>query len=400
MSQIITKFIQDSAVTTAKINNNAVTDVKIASGAVTDAKVAAGIDAAKIGAGSVSNTEFGYLDGVTSSIQTQLGNKIDSSEKGANNGVATLDAGGKVPVSQLPNSVMEFQGQWNASTNSPSLADGVGNAGDVYRVDTAGTQNLGSGSQTFGVGDWVMYSGSVWQKANNSNLVTSVNGQQGVVVLDTDDIAEGTALYFTDERAQDAVGAALVDTASVDLTYNDGANTISAAVIPGGVDHDALLNFVANEHVDHSAVSIATNSNSGLSGGGDITTTRSLALDPTNAPTVAVASGDLMLFADVSNANALAKATAGSIAALAAPSFAKETFTLSAGDITNQFITLANTPKANSVMLIVKGGAPTLEGAAHDFTMTGAQLDFENDLATGGAAALVAGDVLQVMYAY
>lgn len=34
-----------------------------------------GIDAAKIGSGNVSNTEFGYLDGVTSAIQTQLNGK-------------------------------------------------------------------------------------------------------------------------------------------------------------------------------------------------------------------------------------------------------------------------------------------------------------------------------------
>jgi len=37
-----------------------------------------GIDAAKIGSGAVSNTEFGYLDGVTSAIQTQLDNKKDT----------------------------------------------------------------------------------------------------------------------------------------------------------------------------------------------------------------------------------------------------------------------------------------------------------------------------------
>ncbi len=38
-----------------------------------------GIDAAKIGGGSVSNAEFGYLDGVTSAIQTQLDGKAASS---------------------------------------------------------------------------------------------------------------------------------------------------------------------------------------------------------------------------------------------------------------------------------------------------------------------------------
>jgi hypothetical protein len=247
-----------------------------------------------------------------------------------------------------------------------------------------------------------MYSGTVWQKANNSNLVTSVNGQQGVVVLDTDDIAEGANLYFTNERAMDAVGAALTDTASIDFTYNDAGDQISAAVLPAGVDHDSLQNFVANEHVDHSAVQIATSATSGLTGGGDITTTRNVSVQPNNATAAAPASGDFVLFADISDSNNLKKATAQQIADLAADAtlFAKETFTLSAGDITNQYVTLANTPKANSVMLIVKGGAPTLEGAAHDFTMTGAQLDFENDLATGGAAALIAGDIIQVMYSY
>ncbi len=37
-----------------------------------------GIDAANIGTGAVSNTEFGYLDGVTSAIQTQINNKKDT----------------------------------------------------------------------------------------------------------------------------------------------------------------------------------------------------------------------------------------------------------------------------------------------------------------------------------
>jgi hypothetical protein len=198
-------------------------------------KTGAAINAAKIADGSVSNTEFQYLDGVTSSIQTQLGNKISSSEKGANNGVATLDAGGKIPVAQLPNSVMEYQGNWNATTNSPTLADGTGNAGDVYRVNTAGTQNLGSGSQTFAVGDWVVYNGSIWEKSTNSNAVVSVNGQTGVVSLSTTNISEGTNLYFTDERAQDAIGAMVANSSKVSLTYVDGTPSLTADIVAGSL---------------------------------------------------------------------------------------------------------------------------------------------------------------------
>lgn len=47
----------------------------IDTGAVTNSKVASGIDAAKIGAGLVSNAEYGYLDGVTSALQGQLDSK-------------------------------------------------------------------------------------------------------------------------------------------------------------------------------------------------------------------------------------------------------------------------------------------------------------------------------------
>ena len=53
----------------------AVTTAKIDDLAVTNAKVATGLDAVKIGAGAVSNTEFSYLDGVTSAIQTQFTGK-------------------------------------------------------------------------------------------------------------------------------------------------------------------------------------------------------------------------------------------------------------------------------------------------------------------------------------
>jgi hypothetical protein len=83
-----------------------------------------------------------------------------------------------------------------------------------------------------------------------------------------------TITQYTDEQAQDAVGTILTDSSSVDFTYNDVANTITAAVLPAGVNHNALQNYVANQHVDHSTVSITAGT--GLSGGGDLTTTRTL----------------------------------------------------------------------------------------------------------------------------
>jgi hypothetical protein len=89
-----------------------------------------------------------------------------------------------------------------------------------------------------------------------------------------------SGLEYTDEKAQDAIAAAFTDTVSANFTYNDVANTMQIDVLPAGVDHDQLLNFVANEHINHSSVNI--NAGTGLTGGGDITASRTLSVDEPN----------------------------------------------------------------------------------------------------------------------
>jgi hypothetical protein len=97
------------------------------------------------------------------------------SEKGNANGYASLDSLGKVPISQLPSSIMEYKGTWNASTNTPTLANGTGDTGDVYICNVAGTVDFGAGGITFAVGDYVIYSGTIWQRSSGAvGTVTSV----------------------------------------------------------------------------------------------------------------------------------------------------------------------------------------------------------------------------------
>jgi hypothetical protein len=97
------------------------------------------------------------------------------SEKGVSNGYASLDVNGKVPIGQLPNSIMEYKGTWNAATNTPTLANGTGDTGDVYICNAAGTVNFGAGPITFAVGDYVVYSGTIWQRSSGAvGTVTSV----------------------------------------------------------------------------------------------------------------------------------------------------------------------------------------------------------------------------------
>lgn len=112
------------------------------------------------------------------------------------------------------------------------------------------------------------------------------------------------------EAVQDAVGTAYVDSASVDFTYDDGANTVTAVVLPAGVNHDLLNGFVANEHVDHSSVDVETAADSGLTGGGDLTATRSLSVDITGTTALGAepAADDEVLVYDVTG-TALRKVT-------------------------------------------------------------------------------------------
>lgn len=124
---------------------------------------------------------------------------------GVANGLATLDGGGKVPASQLPSTLMDYKGNWDANTNTPTLADSIGDSGDVYKVSVAGTQDLGSGSQTFAVGDWVIYNGTIWEKSDNTDAVTSVFGRVGIVTAqsgdyDADQITETTTRFFQEKN--------------------------------------------------------------------------------------------------------------------------------------------------------------------------------------------------------
>ena len=83
---------------------------------------------------------------------------------------------------------LNYQGTWNASTNTPTLASGAGTNGYYYIVATAGSTNL-DGITDWQIGDWLLFNGTVWQKIDQSDLVTSVNGQTGAVSIAYADLA-------------------------------------------------------------------------------------------------------------------------------------------------------------------------------------------------------------------
>lgn len=94
-----------------------------------------------------------------------------------------------------------------------------------------------------------------------------------------------------------AAPPALTDYAVWDLAAGGPRKGLWSAV-NGIFDHNALVNYSLNRHIDHSGVSIVAST--GLSGGGDITSSRSLALDLNSLTTDVPAVGDFLGFYDIS----------------------------------------------------------------------------------------------------
>ena len=79
-------------------------------------------------------------------------------------------------VSSIANAIgaLNYKGAWNASTNSPALASGVGTKGDYYVVSVAGATAL-DGISNWGIGDWAAFNGSAWQRIEGGADLNGVN---------------------------------------------------------------------------------------------------------------------------------------------------------------------------------------------------------------------------------
>jgi len=119
---------------------------------------------------------------------------LTSNLLGVNNGLASLDGNGKIPTTQLPDSILgqlEYQGVWDASGGS---APGSPAKGFYWVISVGGTIS----AVPYGVGDWIVYNGVTFDKVDNTDAVMSVAGRTGAVVLTTADVAaSGDRQYVT-----------------------------------------------------------------------------------------------------------------------------------------------------------------------------------------------------------
>jgi hypothetical protein len=125
-------------------------------------------------------TSQSVLDTLTS-LQTQINTLIPSQT--GNSGKYLTTNGTTTSWSSITG-VLSYQGTWNASTNTPTLASSTGTSGYYYVVATAGTTNL-NGITDWAVGDWLIFNGTAWQKIDQSETLQFVTSTDGSVTVTT-----------------------------------------------------------------------------------------------------------------------------------------------------------------------------------------------------------------------
>ena len=264
--------IASSAVTTAKIASTAVTAAKIANGAISNAQVngSAAIDQSKI------NGLTSALSGKEPSLtigngldRTNAALKVDINSLSIENGLDSAadfliyhDTGvglkkinaanlfSKITASDLPSLSATYRATAttlvnadiasNAAISGDKIADGTTNK--MFTATLKTKLDAVEAAATAGA-DWANNVDNIIGGVTNAHLAGSIaNGKLvnssvtinsnalalgGTLTLDTDDFAEGTNKFYTDERVDDRVNALVTDGEGITTTYNDSSGTLT-----------------------------------------------------------------------------------------------------------------------------------------------------------------------------
>jgi hypothetical protein len=220
----------------------------------------------------ISNLSNGVASGDAinkSQLDSGLALKIDSSEKGVANGVATLGADGKLPSIQVP--AIAITDTFVVASQSAMLALSTAEQGDVaVRTDLNKTFILVSGLPSV-LGNWQ-------ELLTPTDNVLSVNGQTGAVVLTTTNISEGTNLYFTEARVLAtqlaglslASGIAIADGDSVIVAFGKIQKQINDEVSARQQVATDLANHLADAVDAHDATAISFLDNGNFAGATEV----------------------------------------------------------------------------------------------------------------------------------
>ena len=186
----------------------------------------------------------------------------------------------------------------NTSVAGDGLAGGAGTAlsvnvddstieinSDSLRIKDSGVTNakltnssvaIGNQTITLGAAATTELTGLTNISAISASFVHNVYESASVIY------SSGSNIFGDKANDTQQVTGSLLLTGSF-IATSPGATINGAAIVTGSaqIDHDATTNFVANEHINHTSVTLTAGD--GLSGGGDISANRSFAVNVDNS---------------------------------------------------------------------------------------------------------------------
>jgi hypothetical protein len=218
------------------------------------------------------------------------------------------------------------------------------------------------------------------------NIVTSFNISDGITSVQVD---QGETINFTD-----GTGAEFV------VSDVGGQPTITVSSVDGQIVHDNLSGVSPNEHINHTGVILTAGA--GLSGGGDITASRTFDIDISEYATAAVGAGDSFLMLD-SNGSTEQRSTVNQLGAYMAGDNITNTngvLSVAATDIGDVIFSSGNfVDSARINFTVTPGDSVTADLIANTISETYLTASVAGDGLTGGngtALAVGAGNLIDV----
>jgi len=251
-----------------------------------------------------------------------------------------------------------------SNAGSFDTGDGLYKSGNTIHVGTASASRIVVNADNIDLAQTGVSAGTY------TKLTVDLYGRVTVgAQATTTDIAEGTNLYYTDERVDDRVSALIQNGTGITWTYDDNANTLTANVSLSPFDTDDLaegsLNlYYTDERVDDRISALIQNGTGLTWTYNDVSNTLTGNVSLTPFDTDDLAEGSTNLYHTTARVTTVINNT-----------FVVNETPSGTSNGSNNIFTLANTPVTGTLQLY-KNGIRQREGATEDFTISGATITF------------------------
>jgi len=389
MSQLKSKFIENAAIISSKLAADSVVTAKILDANVTSAKLQssialAGAPTSATAASGTNTTQIATTAFVKAAIDLSIAGLDFQSDILTKQTDATLDPGAAPTLGDRY--IISNTAALHA--NFGAIA-GVGN-NDIVQYDGSAfvvsydvsVQGTGAISWNRGPNYFEYYNGSSWGEFGGLAGITAGAGLTKTSnTLDV--VAADASIQVNADSLQvklDPAGAIVID----------GANAGIEVAVDGSTLEISTNALQIKDAGITSAKLAAAVAGAGLTGGAG------------SALAVGAGSGITVNADDVQAKIHTATLKFNGSSEIEGIKSAKQSFTLDGTNITNQYVELSQASVAGSMHLSVVGGLEQQESVDYTLSVPVAvtRITFAGDLATAGAAALIAGDILVVEYSY